>query len=113
VIDDEILDTLKKQLTPATLQQMSASIGADPATTSRANSMALPALARMGKSVEKGLAMHLVECKSGATFQPAFTEPLKQARSLLEERLKDSEITAALVYGGEQSSIGRDVGIYG
>lgn len=42
--DDAILDTLKQHLTPATIQQMSASIGADPATTSKAVSMALPAL---------------------------------------------------------------------
>lgn len=42
--NDAILDTLTKHLTPATIQQMSASIGADPATTSKAVNMALPAL---------------------------------------------------------------------
>ena len=41
---DAILDTLKQQLTPSTIQQMSAAIGADPATTSKAVATALPAL---------------------------------------------------------------------
>jgi hypothetical protein len=41
---DAILDTLRQHLTPATMQQMSASIGADPETTSKAIAMALPAL---------------------------------------------------------------------
>ena len=39
-----VLDTLKQQFTPATIQQMSRSLGADPAATSNAISMALPAL---------------------------------------------------------------------
>jgi hypothetical protein len=42
--NDAILDTLTQHLTPATIQQMSASIGADPAATSKAVNMALPAL---------------------------------------------------------------------
>lgn len=42
--NDAILDTLSSHLTPATIQQMSASIGADPAATSKAVNMALPAL---------------------------------------------------------------------
>ena len=42
--NDAILDTLTQHLTPATIKQMSASIGADPATTSKAVNMALPAL---------------------------------------------------------------------
>jgi hypothetical protein len=41
---DPILDTLRKHITPATIQQMSASIGADPASTSKAINLALPAL---------------------------------------------------------------------
>lgn len=42
--NDAILDTLKQHLTPTAIQKMSASIGADPATTEKAVSMALPAL---------------------------------------------------------------------
>lgn len=39
-----ILDTLKEQLGPATIQQMSRSLGTDPNTTANAVSMALPVL---------------------------------------------------------------------
>jgi hypothetical protein len=39
-----ILDTLRQQLTPATIQRFSSELGADPATTSAAISTALPAL---------------------------------------------------------------------
>src|SRR5688500_12518311 len=39
-----ILDSLRQQLGPDTIQQMSRALGADPATTSSAISMALPAL---------------------------------------------------------------------
>lgn len=39
-----ILDSLKQQLGPDTIQQLSRSLGADPAATSNAVSMALPAL---------------------------------------------------------------------
>ncbi|HEY0788010.1 MAG TPA: DUF937 domain-containing protein [Thermoanaerobaculia bacterium] len=42
--NDAILDTLRRQLTPSTIQQMSAAIGADPDATSKAVAMALPAL---------------------------------------------------------------------
>ncbi len=42
--NDAILDALKQHLTPATIRKMSASIGADPAETSKAVAMALPAL---------------------------------------------------------------------
>lgn len=63
--------------------------------------------------VEKGLTMHLVECKSGSTIQQAFTEPLKQARTLLRDRLKETDVTLAMVYGGDERYEGSDVGIYG
>jgi hypothetical protein len=39
-----IIDTLQQQLGPETIEQISRSIGADPATTSNAVSLALPAL---------------------------------------------------------------------
>lgn len=39
-----LLDTLRQQFTPATIQQMSSSLGTDPSTTSTAIAMALPAL---------------------------------------------------------------------
>lgn len=39
-----LLDTLKQHLTPATIAQISQSLGTDPATTMNAVSMALPAL---------------------------------------------------------------------
>ncbi len=42
--NDAILDTLRRQLTPSTIQQMSSAIGADPDATSKAVTMALPAL---------------------------------------------------------------------
>ncbi len=42
--NDAILDTLSSHLTPATIRQMSATIGADPAATSKAVNLALPAL---------------------------------------------------------------------
>src|SRR5688572_19085327 len=38
------LDTLTQHLTPATIQQISASLGTDPATTSNAVSLALPVI---------------------------------------------------------------------
>ena len=41
---NSLLDTLKQQLNPATIQQISNSLGADPKTTSAAISTALPAL---------------------------------------------------------------------
>lgn len=41
---DPIFDTLKQHLTPSMIQQMSASIGADPEATSKAVGLALPAL---------------------------------------------------------------------
>ena len=39
-----VLDSLKQQFTPATIQQFSKSLGTDPATTSNAIALALPAL---------------------------------------------------------------------
>jgi uncharacterized protein len=63
--------------------------------------------------VEKGLVMHLVECKSGATMQPVFTEALKKTRMLFGERLQDVATTLALVYGGEESFMRSEVGVYG
>ena len=39
-----ILDTLRQQLTPSTIQQMSSALGADPQATNNAIAMALPAL---------------------------------------------------------------------
>lgn len=53
--------------------------------------------------IETGLKMHLTECKSGATIQRSFLEPLKKARSLMRERFPDMEIDVGLVYGGEES----------
>ena len=40
----DVLEALTQHLTPSTIQQMSSSIGADPASTQKAISMALPAL---------------------------------------------------------------------
>lgn len=42
--NDPIFDTLKKHITPATIQQMSTAIGADPEKTSKAVGLALPTL---------------------------------------------------------------------
>jgi hypothetical protein len=42
--NDPIFDTLKQHLTPATIQRMSAAIGADPESTSKAVGLALPTL---------------------------------------------------------------------
>ena len=43
-MSDDLLGTLRQQFTPDTIQQMSSSLGTDPATTQNAIAMALPAL---------------------------------------------------------------------
>ncbi|HET8799166.1 MAG TPA: DUF4143 domain-containing protein, partial [Thermoanaerobaculia bacterium] len=61
--------------------------------------------------VRRGGALHLVECKSGATAHPSFFEPLSAVRELLDET--EPSVTAALVYGGAESYVRRTIPLYG
>ena len=63
--------------------------------------------------VEQGLEIHLVECKSGATFQPAFTDSLRKLAQILEDRLPDASTELALVFGGEGRQHYRGVEVLG
>ncbi len=47
--------------------------------------------------------LHLVECKSGATIDPSFLDPLSRFRDLLRASSPKRAVETALVYGGAQS----------
>jgi uncharacterized protein len=63
--------------------------------------------------VESGLRMHLVECKSGATLQRDFLEPLRRAGALLGEGLPEMKINLALAYGGVTTQRVADAEVFG
>jgi predicted AAA+ superfamily ATPase len=56
--------------------------------------------------------IHLIECKSGATTHPSFFEPLATMRDLIAADSSWSEISPALVYGGEESHTRRTIAVY-
>jgi hypothetical protein len=56
-----------------------------------------------------GLAGLLVEAKSGQTMDGSFLDPLLAARAALEPALPGSTAACALVHGGDQSGMRREV----
>jgi uncharacterized protein len=62
---------------------------------------------------EDGLVLHAIECKSGATAQPSYFEPLQRFADLLDERQPALSVRQALIHGGETSSLRRKVPLYG
>lgn len=59
--------------------------------------------------IEDGLRLGLVECKSGATMQRGFLEPLRKARSLIHEAAPETTVDLSLVYGGDEDQLTGDV----
>jgi hypothetical protein len=54
--------------------------------------------------------LHFVECKSGSTAHPSFSQPLAKVRDVVS--LPGRDVQKALVYGGRQSHPRRTFPLY-